>query len=665
MSRPIRAAFAALALCCARAPSPPPPPPPTPSADGDWPAYGHTALGDRFSPLSQIDRENVARLQVAWRFHTGELDPAFATARTTALEATPLVVEGTMYLSTPLGRVFALDPVTGQPRWSFDPKLDRKVEYGDFNSRGVSSWRDPNAPAGAPCAARIFDAVMDGRLIALDAATGAPCAGFGAAGTVNLREGLRNAPPAEDFENYEETSPPAVINGLVVVGSAVADNNNIDAPSGVVRAFDARTGALRWSWDPVVQDPSDPAYQTWIGPNAHRAGAANVWSIIAADPERDLVILPTSSPSVDYFGGERRGQNLYANAVVALRASTGARVWHFQTVHHDLWDYDNAAPPALVTLRAGDRSVPAVLQATKTGQLFALDRETGAPLIPVEERPAPKSDVPGEEAWPTQPWSALPPLSPQRLRPEEAWGPTEADRAWCEKRLRALRNEGAFTPPSERGTLVIPSNIGGAHWGGLAYDPARELAVVPTNRIAAVIRLIPRAEYQAMRERRFRGERIGVEYAPMTGTPYALSRETFLGQPSGAPCTPPPFGSLVAVNLRTRAIAWSVPFGTTEGLDKVGLKVRPDLQGMISLGGPIITAGGLVFIGASTDAYFRAFDVETGKELWKAKLPAGGKATPMTYRGADGRQYVVVAAGGDGKVFGKADEVVAFALPRD
>ena len=635
-------------------------PSPRVTADGEWTAYGRTSFGDRHSPLRDIDRSNVARLQVAWRYHTGETASGFATRAPTALEVTPLVVGTTMYISTPLGRVIALDPVTGTERWRFDPQVDRSLWFGDFASRGVSYWQDDASARDAPCAARIFVATIDTRLIALDARTGQPCAGFGSGGSVQLKNGLRNAPgfPSE----YEETSPPAIVNGLVIVGSAVADNSRIDAASGEVRAFDARTGALRWTWDPVPQDPSEPGHATWIGPNALRTGAANAWSAIAADPSRDLVFVPTSSASVDYFGGERKGQNLYANSIVALRASTGARVWHFQTVHHDLWDYDNASPPALVDVERGGRVIAAVVQTTKTGQLFVLDRETGVPIFPVSERPVPGSDVPGEEPWPTQPVSSLPALSPQSISIDEIWGATPEDLAWCRARAQALRNDGTFTPPSVRGTLVLPSNVGGAHWGGVSFDPERQLVIVPTNRIAAVITLIPRESYEATRARETKGERIGVEYADMRGTPYWMKREVFLS-PNGSLCTPPPFGALVAVSLRTGRIAWTTPLGTTEGLERIGVRVPADVKGMINLGGPMTTAGGLVFIGAATDAYFRAFDVETGAELWKAKLPAAGKATPMTYRGADGRQYVVIAAGGDGKAFGKSDEIVAYALP--
>ncbi len=631
-------------------------------ADAEWPWYGQTPYGDRHSPLQQINTANVSRLQVAWRFHTGEGAPQFKAGAPTALEVTPLVFRGTMYLSTPLGRVFALDPTTGVERWYFDPQIDRSISFGDFANRGVALWLDSSAAPNAVCALRVFVATIDTRLIALDAATGSPCPDFGERGTVQLRNGLRN-PPTFASE-YEETSPPTVVSGVVVVGSAVADNNRIDAASGEVRGFDARTGALRWTWDPVPQDSADPASRTWIGPNAHRTGAANAWPIFAADPARDLVFVPTGSPSVDYFGGERKGRNQYANSIVAIKASTGRMAWQFQTVRHDLWDYDNASPPALVDLRINGRTTPVVLQATKTGQLFVLDRETGQPVFPVTEGRVPQSDVTGEESWPTQILSSgLPPLSPQRLSREDIWGPTAADRAACVSRFNELRYDGTFTPPSTRGSLIIPSNVGGAHWGGVAYDPANEVVVIPTNRIAAVITLIPRAQFEGHRDMVMGQERIGTEYAMMRGTPYVLKRELFLG-PSNAPCTRPPFGSLVAVSLRTRAILWSVPLGNSEGLQRIGINVPPDIPGAINLGGPITTAGGLVFIGATLDRYFRAFDVGSGRELWKTALPAGGKATPMTYLGADGRQYVVIAAGGDGKAWGWSDEVVAFALPR-
>jgi quinoprotein glucose dehydrogenase len=640
------------------------------SSESDWPVYGRTPYGDRRSPLRQVDTSNVSKLEVAWRFHTGEGAPEFKTRSPTALEVTPLVFRGTMYLSTPLGRVFALDPVTGLQRWVFDPKIDLATQFGDFANRGVALWIDSAAVNGSRCSLRVFVATIDTRLIALDAATGSPCPNFGAGGTVNLRDGLRNAPAFAS--EYEETSPPTVVDGVVVVGSAVADNNRIDAASGEVRGYDARTGALRWTFDPVPQNRADPASATWIGPNAHRTGAANSWTVFAADPIRKMVVIATGSPSVDYFGGERKGLNEYGNSVVAIRAATGRVLWHFQTVHHDLWDYDNASPPALVDLNVGGRSVPVVLQGTKTGQLFVLDRETGKPVFRVTEAPVPLSDVPGEEAWSTQivtsdrpplSYYGLPPLSPQMLSRDQVWGSNATDRDACLKRFDDLRYEGPFTPPSTRGSLILPSNVGGVHWGGVAFDPVDEVVVVPTNRIAAVITLIPRAEFEATRGRATVGERIGTEYAMMHGTPFVLKRELFLG-PSGAPCTPPPFGSLVAVSLRTRQIVWSVPLGTSEGLDKIGIHVPPNIPGAINLGGPITTAGGLVFIGAATDRYFRAFDLKTGRELWKTPLPAGGKATPMTYLGADGRQYVVIAAGGDGKAWGWSDEVIAFALPR-
>jgi quinoprotein glucose dehydrogenase len=633
--------------------------------DGEWRAYGRDALGSRWSPLAEITRENVSRLDTAWTYHTGEVAPEFAgRRRQRSLEVTPLVVDGRMFVSTPLGRVMALDPETGRELWEFDPQVDRDVGFGDFTSRGVSYWADARVTGQAtPCARRVFMATIDGRLIALDAERGTACPGFGQAGTVDLRGSLRNAP----FETaeYEVTSPPAIINDIVVVGSAVADNSRIDAASGEVRAYDARTGALRWTWDPVPQDSTDAAWRTWIGPKAHTTGAANAWSVIAADPARDLVFVPTGSASPDYFGGERLGDNRYANSIVALRASTGRVVWHFQVVHHDLWDYDVASPPALVTLRKDGREIPVVLQATKTGQLFVLHRETGVPVFPVEERPVPASDVPGERASPTQPFNTvLPPLSPQRLTPDSAFGATPGDRAACRARIAGLRNEGPFTPPSERGTLVYPSSIGGAQWGGVTFDPTRQIAVVPVNRIPIEVRLIPNATFDPKATTDAAESRgPGAQYTRMRGTPYVMRRQFMFG-PGGAPCSPPPFGSLVAIDLNTGAKKWDVPLGTLGGMLPPG--TSPDLAaslGSINLGGAVSTAGGLVFVAATLDHALRAFDVETGRELWKGSLPASGKATPITFRGPrDGRQYVVIAAGGDGEVFGWSDAIVAFRL---
>jgi quinoprotein glucose dehydrogenase len=624
----------------------------------DWPTYGRDPGGSRFSPLTRITRDNVARLQVAWVYRTGD-SGVQTRGRPPALEATPLMVDGTMYLSTPTGRVIALDPTTGRERWRFDPEVDPTRGYGDFASRGVSYWRDRRAGAGAPCARRIFFATIDARLVSLDAATGRLCDGFGKGGVLSLRDGLR-VPPSE-FQAYQMTSPPAIVGDLVITGSSIADNSRPNPASGEVRAYEARTGAVRWTFDPIPQDTATPVGRGWPGASARRTGGANAWSILVADPARDLVFVPTSSAAPDYFGGLRPGDNRYASSLVALRASTGAVVWHFQTVHHDLWDYDNAAPPALATVVRNGRAVPAVLQATKTGMLFVLDRETGEPVFPVEERPVPASDIPGETAWPTQPFTALtPPLSPHTLAADGAWGATEADRAWCRQEIAGLRNEGIFTPPSLRGTLVLPSNIGGAHWGGVAVDSARRVAIVPVNTAAAMVQLIP-AEGAGLDSLRRGDAARGLtdfEYTRMAGTPYWMRRRILLA-PSGLPCTPPPFGALVAVSLETGQVRWTVPLGTMP--TPSGAPPAPADWGSPNLGGPIITGSGLVFIGATLDRAVRAYDVETGRELWKAALPAGARATPMTYEVA-GRQYLVISAGGGGP-FGRGDALVAFALP--
>ncbi len=627
------------------------------SAAADWPVYGGDAGGTRHSPLAEITPANVSHLRVAWTFHTGDVsDGSNTQGWKTAFEATPLVVDGTLYFPSPFGRVFALDPETGAQRWVHDTRLDRTGRYSESTSRGVATWLDPQRADGDPCRRRILYATLDARLFALDARTGEPCADFANGGFVDLRRGVG----AERLGEYEVTSPPAVIGERVVVGSAIADNQRTDAPSGVVRAFDVRTGAQLWAFDPIPGDPQDPAAKTWEGDSARRTGAANAWSILSVDEARDLVFIPTGSPSPDYYGGERKGDDRYANSVVALRGSTGQVVWSFQVVHHDLWDYDVPAQPVLVTLERDGVDVPAVVQATKMGLLFVLHRETGAPLFPVEERPVPASDVPGEQASPTQPFPlAPPPLVPQVLRPEDAVGLTPWDRGRCRDAIAKLRNEGLYTPPSLRGTLEFPGIAGGTNWGSVAFDADRSLLLVNTSRAAFQATLVPRDEFEAQRDRA-RGDRT-VEFAPQVGTPYGMRRGPVLS-PLGMPCNAPPWGALSAVDLSNGTIRWESTLGTPRDLAPVPVWFA---TGTPNLGGPLVTAGGLVFIGAAMDDYLRAFDTETGRELWKGRLPAGGQATPMTYRVREGgRQFVVIAAGGHGKMGTRlGDALVAFALP--
>jgi quinoprotein glucose dehydrogenase len=625
-------------------------------AAADWPAYGRDLGGSRYSPLAQINRTNVKDLKVAWTYRTGDINVQARSARNAAFEATPIFVDGTLYLSTPFSHVIALDPVTGKQRWAFDPKVDLSLSYSEVTSRGVSTWIGRGPKAGAAASRRIFIATLDARLCALDATTGAPCKDFGQDGQVDLTRDVRLTKRGQ----YQVTSPPAVIGDLVIVGSSMGDNRGVEVERGVVRAYDARTGALRWSWDPVPVDEKDPASKSWNGSGARRTGAANAWSIISADPARDLIFIPTSSPSPDFYGVERIGSNLYANSVVALRASTGKVLWHFQVVHHDLWDYDVAAQPMLVTVKRGGRDVPAVAVGTKMGHIFILHRETGKSLFPIEERAVPRSNVPGEEASPTQPFPVLPrAVGPNRLTPDDAWGATPADRDWCRDRIKALRSEGIFTPPSFEGTVMFPGNVGGVNWGGMAYDAKRGLLVTSTNRLATVVRLIHRREFEELKKSG-EGNRLQGEFGLMNDE-YLAYREP-LRAPSGAFCNAPPWGALTAIDLSTGAVRWEVPLGT---IPQMSSAPKASEWGSINLGGAIVTAGGLVFIAATMDNCIRAFDVETGKELWKTELPAGAQATPMTYSAGDnGKQYLVVAAGGHGKLgTAKGDYVIAFALP--
>lgn len=578
----------------------------------------------------------MAQLHVAWTYRTGALGQNEELDKKAAFEATPILIDEKLFLSTPYDHVIALNAVSGAKLWEFDPKLELPYGSSEVTSRGVSAWRDPLAKTGKACALRIFIGTLDARLIALDGETGKPCADFGDEGEIDLANEVKLRDPGD----YQETSAPAIFGDLVIAGSSEGDNRAVTLERGIVRAFDARTGTLRWTWDPIAPW----AYQT-----TPRTGAGNAWSTISVDAQRDLVFIPTGSASPDYYGGFRKGDDKWADSVVALQASTGKFVWGFQVVHHDLWDYDVASQPTLFAWKDG---TPAIAITTKMGRVFVLNRLNGAPLLPVEEKPVPKSDIPGEESWPTQPASTIS-LVPEKLTPEDAWGKDEKERQWCADQIRAARPGEIFTPPSLQGTLVFPGNVGGVNWGSAAYDPQRHLLFVDTNRLPMFVKLIPRAELDGARKNATDSDRLHGEFARQTGAPYAMFRTPLLA-PSGLPCNTPPWGTVAAVDLFDGKKVWDVPLGS----------LVPGMNtGTITLGGPMATAGGIVFTAAAMDSYLRAFDSETGKEIWKYQLPAGGQATPMTYS-IGGKQYVAIAAGGHGKLGTKqGDYVIAFTLP--
>ena len=561
--------------------------------------------------------------------------------------------------------MIAVDARLGYEVWAWDPEIDVFGGYGDYVSRGVAYWPGPTTDeaawemANAPdaCASRIFVATLEAELIGVDAETGLPCAEFGDAGTVSLLGDLVNAPETERFQEYATTSPPLVARDLVIVGSAIADNQRQDAPSGVVRAYSARTGELRWAWDPIPRADADDRAGDWQGERVRQNGAANVWATMSADIERGLLFVPTSSPSPDFYGGERLGDNRNANSVVALRLATGEPVWDFQVVHHDVWDYDLPTQPILATIPHTDGDVAAVAQLSKMGFTFVLDRETGAPIFPVEERPVPRTDVPGETTAETQPFPTLPePIAPSEWRDDALFGANDEDLAWCREFFAPFRNDGIFTPPSLEGSIVYPGNLGGANWSGGAYDPTRGLLIAVASSLPTIVKLIPRDEYDAVAPDL---RRQGWQLSQQAGTAYAMAR-SFPLAPSGLPCNPPPWGVLAAIDLTSGETEWKVPLGSVVDPAEVPGAAA---WGSLTLGGPIVTASGLVFVAGSIDAHLRAFDIETGTELWRGPLPAGGHATPMTYT-LDGRQYVVIAAGGHGRMPSpRGDHVVAFALP--
>jgi quinoprotein glucose dehydrogenase len=623
------------------------------AVDSGWGSYGGDPGGKRYSPLTQISAANVARLQVAWVYRTGELGKGVEDWQRSAFEATPILYDGTLYFTTPSTNVVAVDAATGALRWRHDSHNHNDLHYSDGVSRGVSLWLDPAAARGAECRARIYAPTLDGRLLALDATTGKPCEDFGDRGTVDLLQGVRlTDKPGSPWRDYLVTSPPVLIDGKLILGSSVGDNRAVNLELGTVRAFDARTGRLLWGWDPIPRDHSNPVYRKWSAQGAQVTGAANAWAPLSVDSTRHLVFIPTGSASPDFFGGERPGDDRWADSVVALDADTGKLVWGRQLVHHNLWDYDVASQPTLVELTHDGQQIPAVIQATKTGFLYTLNRETGAPIFPIVEKPVPHDAVSGETPSVTQPYPAAPSaLVPQGpVTPSDAWGVALLDTHACRKQIEADRSEGIFQSPSTKESIYSPGFAGGFNWGSIAFDPQRQLVIANTMNLPWVMALVPRAQVAAeMRDPKYHGW----EFGQMTGTPYAMRRRPFLSK-LGIPCIKPPWGTLAAIDMVHGTIKWQVPLGDSP-------LVHLNL-GMPNLGGPAVTASGLVFIAASFDDRMRAFDINTGKVLWQAKLPAGGQATPMTYS-VGGRQYVVIAAGGYKDSSTRGDYLIAYALP--
>lgn len=605
------------------------------AAEPGWPSYGGDSGGQRFSPARQITPDNVANLTEAWRFSTRDMATKGEAMKRASFEDTPILAEGRLYVCSPFDEVSALDPGTGRQLWRFDPKLNIAIRYpNDYVCRGV-----------AYAAGRIYLNTADRRLIALDAKTGKPVANFGNNGTVVIPPGEQREGRAKRFGRIHTTSAPVVSHGLVIVGSSIDDNQKVDELRGTVHAFDATTGALRWSFDPLGEQKAP-----------FRGGAANVWAPMSVDEQRGLVFLPVSSTSPDFWGGLRAGSGKYANSIVALKIATGAVAWSFQATHHDVWDYDLPAQPTLGTVTYKGTTAAAVIQPTKQGLLFTLNRDSGAPLIPVVERKVPQGPAPGEVLSPTQPFPiAPPPLAPNTIKPEDAFGLTFWDKGKCRDAIAGARHDGLYTPPSEQGTILYPFTGGGTNWGGLAFDAAHDVVYVNTSSAMHLVTLIKQKDFSAAREKFF-----DKEVSPNDGAPFGMKRETLVS-PLGMPCNPPPWGQLHAIDMHDGKIKWSVPLGTTEDLMPLS-EYLLGATGTPNLGGPIATAGGLVFIGAAMDHYLRAFDAKTGKELWRGRLPAGGQATPMSYVWK-GRQYVVIAAGGHSKLDTKrGDEVVAFTL---
>jgi quinoprotein glucose dehydrogenase len=595
-----------------------------------WHGFGGGHDGLRYSPLTQIDASNVEDLEVAWT-HTDDNVPDLGPNVFATFQGSPTIVGDTLYYCTSFGKVFALDAETGVERWEFDSGLKREnIKGPPLRCRGLGHWLDATAPEGERCSERILFGTRDSELIAIDTKSGEPCADFGNEGRVSLSEGMGDAEPWA----YHPSSPPIVVGNNAIIGALVYDNQRVATTSGVVRAYDVRTGELAWSWDPAPDN-----WKSRLEPGEkYVRGSPNVWSTFSADVERGLVFIPTGNPSPDYYASLRDGLDQYGSSTIALNAETGELVWQFQTVHHDVWDYDVPAQPELFQIEGVGGGRPAVAQPTKMGFLFLLDRETGEPLYPVEERPVPQAgSVEPEALSPTQPYPTHPaPIHDIELKP---WGFTPFDHAACEEIFAKYRHDGLFTPPSLEGSITFPNTAGGMNWGGVAIDSERGIAIANQVHVAQVIEILTREEYNELAKTPVV---FPDELAPMEGTPYGLRRRMLLS-PFGAPCNRPPWGSLTAIDLRTGKPLWNRPLGTTRDLAPFPLWVE---LGTPNFGGGIATASGLYMIASATDHFVRAFDTLTGEEIWRGRLPGSSSSIPSTYRlTPESKQFVVLATG--------------------
>lgn len=627
----------------------------------DWTGFGRTSDGQRFAPFTQIDKNNVSQLEVAWTFRTNDF--AYGGGEN---QNTPLQIGGTLYACTPSNQVFAVDAVSGQQIWKFDPEVSSGSSPGWLRCRSLA-YADLALPEthasipidkGAVCQQRIYLTTGDMRLIALDAATGKPCAGFGDQGNVFLAEGMGKTIPGF----YNPTSGPVLARGKLIVGGWVMDNQAVDEPSGVVRAFDAVTGKLAWAWD--IGRPGQPNPPP-AGEHYTR-GTPNMWAVPTVDEALGLVYLPTGSATPDMYGGQRSAVvDKYSSAVVAVDVATGQERWVFQTTHHDLWDYDLPSKPVLYDAPDGKGGrIPALIQTTKRGEIFMLDRRTGTPIAEVEERPVPTKGLPGERFSPTQPYSVgMPQIREPELTERMMWGITPLDQLACRIEFKQLHYEGDFTPPNTAWYIPHPSPFGTMNWGGISIDRQHDLLLVNDMRIMMKARLLPRDTVNAALAASNKLVPGSAGVVPMDGTPYGAVRP-MVTSPLGVPCSQPPFGTLTAIDMNTRQIVWQRSMGTVEQMGPLGIRTHlPMPLGMPTLGGPVATASGLVFFTGTVDYYLRAMDVATGEEIWKSPLPVGAQSTPLVYE-RDGRQFVVVTAGGARTTPERGDYIIAYALPK-